>query len=123
MSYKLQLIGCTKTVHTHNGNHVTNLSHSPTSPLTLRTTQLHTQTHYLLLLTQPKTDSLCILTNLYRSRLCDITNSHFLCILTKKCLSISLLVRTSLTHFVTNSDPSIFIFEFLFFIITFFIIL
>ena len=84
MSYKLQLIGCTSTVHTHNGNHVTNLSHSPTGPLILRTTQLHIQTHYLLLLIQLKTD-LCAISPTYIAVVCAFSLiPGLLCTLTKK---------------------------------------
>ena len=119
MGYKLQLISCTNTVHIHNGNYVINLSHYPAFPLIRHTTQLHTQTHYSQPKThysQPKTDSLCMFTNLYRSRLCDITNSHFLCILTLNASNL----YVQLLHFCNRRQtPQIYSLNFYFLLLHF----
>ena len=127
MSYKLQPISCTNTVHTHNGNYVINLSHYPRSP-THSTHYSITHSNSLLTATHTaKNRPLCNFTNLYRSRWCIFTNTKsFVHFDEKSVLPTSLhilVVPTFVTQSVRFPDPSDLFFEFLFFIITFFIIL
>ena len=83
MSYKLQPISCTNTVHTHTGDYHMHLSHSFPPPTRL-TTQLLTQTHYLLLLIQLKTD-LCACSPTYIAVVGAFSLiPSLLCTLTKK---------------------------------------
>ena len=87
MSYKLQLDSCTNTLHIHS-DVCTNLYRTPIyRPYLSHTTYYLSHTTYYLYLCAIQT-LLCILTNLYRSRLCDIPNTYFLCILTKRCLHL-----------------------------------
>ena len=126
MSYELQAAANKLhqyRTHTHNGNHVTNLSHSPTGPLILRTTQLHTQTHYLLLLIQLKTD-LCATSPTYIAVVGAFSLiPSLLCTLTKKVSYLPLYIFWLYLHLLHNlSDfqtPQIYSLNFYFLLLHF----